>query len=136
MLESSYLPTLRVLCNAPDVSPLQEVDIFHVSRFILSLTRQGLQKSNGQTFYTHNNLAFAILAEILSPESKIDQEALIKSLMNLHIQIEDDTSKQNLLEAVENVAKMVCLLKMMSYCYSEFSSCIRCIIIYNRTFIR
>ncbi|XP_019888432.1 condensin complex subunit 3 isoform X2 [Ooceraea biroi] len=106
MLENSYLPTLRVLCNAPDVSPLQEIDIYHVSRFILSLTRRERQK-DGQTFYTHNNLAFAILAEILNPESKIDQETLIKSLTNLHIQIEDGTSKHSLLEAVENVANMI-----------------------------
>lgn len=107
MLENSYLPTLRILCNAPNVSPLQEIDTYHVSRFILSLTRGG-QTSSVQTFCMHNNLAFAILAEILNPESKIDQEVLIRSLTNLCIQIEDDISKQNLQEAIENVTKMVC----------------------------
>ncbi|KYM96379.1 PREDICTED: condensin complex subunit 3-like [Cyphomyrmex costatus] len=108
MLESAYLPTLQVLCNAPDFSPLQEINAYHVSRFILGLTRRGCQKSSGQTFYTHNNLAFAILAEILNPESKIDQEILIRSLTDLCIQLQDDNlSKQNLQKAIKNVTKMV-----------------------------
>ncbi|KAL6264149.1 hypothetical protein P5V15_004228 [Pogonomyrmex californicus] len=107
MLENAYFPTLRVLCDAPDISPLREIDAFHVSRFILSLTGRGCQKASRQTFYTHNNLAFAILAEILNPESKIDQEILIRSLTNLCIQIEDDTSKQNLQKAIKKVTKIV-----------------------------
>jgi condensin complex subunit 3 len=123
MLESAYLPTLQVLCNAPNVSPLQEIDIYHVSKFILNLTRRGLQKPDGQTFYTHNNLAFAILAEILNPESKIDQETLIRSLTNLHIQIEDEPSKQNLQEAIENVTKMVCFCLYSSNYLYKIESC-------------
>lgn len=107
MLESAYFLTLRALCDAPDVSPLREIDVYHVSKFILNLTRRGYQKSGSQTFYTHNNLAFAILAEILNSESNIDKHILIKSLTNLYIQIEDTQSKQNLQEAIENVMNMV-----------------------------
>ncbi|KYQ51533.1 Condensin complex subunit 3 [Trachymyrmex zeteki] len=108
MLENAYFPTLQVLCNAPDISPLREINAYHVSRFILGLTKRGSQKNSGQTFYTHNNLAFAILAEILNPESKIDQEILIRSLTDLCIQLEDDNlSKQNLQKAIKNVTKMV-----------------------------
>lgn len=107
MLENAYLPTLRALCDAPDISPLQEIDTHHVSRFILSLTKERCQKSNGKMVYTHNNLAFTILTEILNPESKIDQETLVRALPNLHVQIEDDSLKQNLREAVENVTKTV-----------------------------
>ncbi|XP_011050713.1 PREDICTED: condensin complex subunit 3 isoform X2 [Acromyrmex echinatior] len=108
MLENAYFLTLQVLCNAPDISPLREINAYHVSRFILGLTRRGCQKSSGQTFYTHNNLAFAILAEILNPKSKIDQEILIRSLTDLCIQLEDDDlSKQNLQKAIKNVTKMV-----------------------------
>jgi len=107
MLEGAYFPTLQVLCNAPDISPLREINAYHISNFILSLTRRRYQKTSGQTFYTHNNLAFAILAEILNPQSKIDQEILIRSLTNLCIQIEDDLSKQNLQKAIKNVTKMV-----------------------------
>ncbi|XP_067204623.1 condensin complex subunit 3 isoform X2 [Linepithema humile] len=107
MLENAYLPTLRALCNAPDISPLQEIDGYHVSRFILSLMKQKCRKSNGKPLYNHNNLAFTILAEILNPESKIDQEILVRSLPNLYIEIEDSQSKQNLREAIENVMKTI-----------------------------
>jgi len=110
MLESAYFPTLRALCDAPDVSPLREIDIYHVSKFVLNLTRRGYQKTGVQTFCTHNNLAFAILAEILNSESNIDKDILIKSLTNLHIQIEDAPSKQNLQEAIENVTNMVYII--------------------------
>lgn len=101
MLESIYFSTLRVLCKAPDTSPLQEIDPYQVSRFILNLTR------SDKGSYIHNNFAFAILAEILNPESEIDKETLVKSLPNLNTQIEDGPSKQNLQEAVKNVRSMV-----------------------------
>lgn len=115
MLERAYFPTLRALCNAPDVSPLQEIDIYHVSKFILNLTRGGYQKTGVQTFCTHNNLAIAILAEILNSESNIDKDILIKSLTNLHIQIEDALSKQNLQEAIKNVTNMVYINSLQFY---------------------
>ncbi|XP_020300506.1 condensin complex subunit 3 isoform X2 [Pseudomyrmex gracilis] len=101
MLESIYFSTLRVLCKAPDTSPLQEIDPYQVSRFILNLTR------SDKGSYIHNNFAFAILAEILNPESEIDKETLVKSLPNLNTQIEDGPSKQNLQEAVKNVRSML-----------------------------
>lgn len=110
MLENAYFPTLRALCDAPDVSPLREIDIYHVSKFILNLTSRGYQKTGVQTFCTHNNLAFAILAEILNLKSNIDKDILIKSLTNLHIQIEDAPSKQNLQEAIEKVTNMVYII--------------------------
>lgn len=103
MLENVYFSTLRVLCKAPDTSPLQEIDPYHVSRFILNLTRS----DKGSGSYVHNNFAFAMLAEILNPESEIDKETLVKSLPNLNTQIEDGPSKQNLQEAVKNVRSMV-----------------------------
>lgn len=120
MLENAYFPTLRVLCNAPEISPLQEIDVYHVSRFILSLIRRGSQKSGEQTYYAHNNLAFAILAEILNPASKIDQETLIKSLTILCIQIEDGPSKENLQEAIEKVTNMVCHFYYVSGFFESF----------------
>ncbi|XP_025155533.1 condensin complex subunit 3-like [Harpegnathos saltator] len=107
MLESAYFPTLRVICNAPDISPLQNIDTYHVSRFILTSIRRSSQKFGKQVFDTHNNLAFAILAEILNPDSAIDQETLIKSLMVLCVQFEDGPSKGNLQEAIEKVTNMV-----------------------------
>ncbi|KAL0123746.1 hypothetical protein PUN28_005921 [Cardiocondyla obscurior] len=108
MFENAYFPTLRIICDAPDVSPLRDINAYHVSKFILNFIRRGYQKNKGQeSFDVHNNIAFSLLAEILNPESKIDHEILIKSLPNLCIQIEDEVSKQNLKKAINNVIKMV-----------------------------
>ncbi|XP_076666914.1 chromosome associated protein G [Andrena cerasifolii] len=103
MLEEAYLPTLQILCKAPDISPLHEIDPCLVSRFILNLTRHEIRKPNGNNYCVHNNLVFTILAEVLNPMSSIDQQTLIKSLKYLHLEIDDNTTKQNLREAVDKV---------------------------------
>ncbi|EFN80114.1 Condensin complex subunit 3 [Harpegnathos saltator] len=107
MLENAYFPTLRVICNAPDISPLQSIDTYHVSIFILTSITRNNQKFGKQMFDMHNNLAFAVLAEILNPDSAIDQETLIKSLTVLCVQFEDGPSKENLQEDIERVTNMV-----------------------------
>ncbi|XP_025154872.1 condensin complex subunit 3 isoform X2 [Harpegnathos saltator] len=107
MLENAYFPTLRVICNAPDISPLQSIDTYHVSIFILTSITRNNQKFGKQMFDMHNNLAFAVLAEILNPDSTINQETLIKSLTVLCVQFEDGPSKENLQEDIERVTNMV-----------------------------
>ncbi|XP_078038064.1 chromosome associated protein G [Augochlora pura] len=108
MFEEAYLPTLQVICNAPDTSPLQEIDPYEVSKFILSLTRFKICKSGRENYYCpHNSLVFIILAEVLNPMSSISYGILIKSLRNLHLEIEDNVTKENLLSAIDKVAEMV-----------------------------
>ncbi|OAD60372.1 Condensin complex subunit 3 [Eufriesea mexicana] len=106
-LEEAYLPTLQTLCNAPEISPLQEIDPYEVSTFILNLTRLGIRQSGAENYCVHNSLVFTILAEILNPVSNIDQETLVKSLKNLNVEFDDITSKENLLEAVNRVTEVV-----------------------------
>lgn len=110
LLEEAYLPTLQILCNAPDISPLQEIDPYEVSRFILNLTRLETRKPGGENFCAHNSLVFSILAEVLNAESNIDKETLIKSLKDLHLELDDNTSKKNLQEAIDKVMEMVNIL--------------------------
>ncbi|EFN80068.1 Condensin complex subunit 3 [Harpegnathos saltator] len=105
--ESAYFPAVRVICNAPDISPLQSIDTYHVSIFILTSITRSSQKFGKQVFDMYNNLAFAILAEILNPDSTINQETLIKSLTVLCVQFEDGPSKENLQEDIERVTNMV-----------------------------
>ncbi|XP_033356774.1 condensin complex subunit 3 [Bombus vosnesenskii] len=107
LLEEAYLPTLQILCNAPDISPLQEIDPYEVSGFILNLTRLETRKPGGENFCAHNSLVFSILAEVLNTESNIDKETLIKSLKDLHLELDDNTSKKNLQEAIDKVMEMV-----------------------------
>ncbi|CAL7949788.1 unnamed protein product [Xylocopa violacea] len=105
LLEEAYLPTLQILCNAPEISPLQEIDPYDVSCFILNLTR--LSKPGVENYCVHNSLVYTILADILNPNSRIDKKTLIKSLPNLHLELDDDASKQNLREATKKVSEMI-----------------------------
>ncbi|KAK2582335.1 hypothetical protein KPH14_004672 [Odynerus spinipes] len=106
MLEETFFPILRILCNAPDSSPLQEINPYDVAMFILNLTRNR-EGSKMYTYRVHNSLAFAILAEILNPNSKIDKHVLIKCLRNLHLEIDDNVAQQNLEDGTEKLLLMV-----------------------------
>ena len=125
LLEEAYLPTLQTLCNAPDISPLQEIDPYDISRFILNLTRHELRKPGTENYCAHNNLVFTILAEMLNTTSKIDQETLIKSLKDLHLDLDDDTFKKNLQEAVNKVMETVNILHT-NYCLSYTTNLYLC----------
>ncbi|XP_033333688.2 chromosome associated protein G isoform X2 [Megalopta genalis] len=105
MFEEAYLPTLQVICNAPETSPLQEIDPYEVSKFMLSLTRFKCSKSG--IYCPHNSLVFVILAEVLNPMSSISRGVLIKSLRNLHLEFEDNATKENLVSAIDKVAEMM-----------------------------
>ncbi|CAD1469487.1 unnamed protein product [Heterotrigona itama] len=120
LLEEAYLPTLQILCNAPDISPLQEIDPYDISRFILNLTRHELRKPGTENYCAHNNLVFTILAEMLNTTSKIDQETLIKSLKDLHLDLDDDKFKKNLQEAINKVMETISVSDKQLLKYFEF----------------
>ena len=107
LLEQAYLPTLKILCKAPEISPLKEIDPYDVSRFILNLTRFVNPKSGVEHYRSHNNFAFMILAEILNRNSKIEVTVLIRSLKDLCIEIDDNTSKENIREAINKITEMI-----------------------------
>ncbi|XP_076748823.1 chromosome associated protein G [Xylocopa sonorina] len=107
LLEEAYLPTLHILCNAPEISPLQEIDPYDVSSFMLNLTRFRISKPGMENYCVHNSLVYSILADILNPNSRIDKRTLIKSLPNLQLELDNDTSKQNLREAAKKVSDMI-----------------------------
>lgn len=106
MFERALIPTLQTLFNAPDISPLQEIDPYEVTLFLLAMTKR--RSINQRTNYcSHTNLAFVILAEILNPNSHIDKETLIKSLKHLEIIVEEGVVKDNLSQAVDKVLNQV-----------------------------
>ncbi|XP_035740285.1 condensin complex subunit 3-like [Vespa mandarinia] len=108
MLEEAFFPVLKIICNAPEISPLQEINPYNVAAFILNLTRnRGKGSESMNTYCVHNNLAFAILAEILNSDSKIDKDVLIKCLKDLDIQIDDNLSQEDLKDGIEKVSLMV-----------------------------
>ncbi|XP_053986177.1 condensin complex subunit 3-like [Hylaeus volcanicus] len=107
MLEEAYLPTLQILYKAPDFSPMQEIDPYDVSKFILNITRTGICRHSTKNYCAHNNLVFTIFLEALNPDSYIDQKMLIKSLQNLHLEIDDDTTKESLRQLIKKVLDTV-----------------------------
>ncbi|KAL2745812.1 Condensin complex subunit 3 [Vespula maculifrons] len=108
MLEEAFFPVLKIICDAPEISPLQEINPYNVAAFILNLTRnRGKESESINTYCVHNNLAFAILAEILNSDSKIDKDVLIKCLKDLDIQIDDNLSQEDLKDGIEKVLLMV-----------------------------
>ncbi|XP_043504256.1 condensin complex subunit 3 [Polistes fuscatus] len=107
MLEEAFFPTLKIISNAPDISPLQEINLYEVAVFILKLTSNRGKGSNMNAYCVHNNLAFAILAEILNSDSKISKDVLIKCLKDLDVQVDDDLSQKNLKDGIEKVLLLV-----------------------------
>ena len=103
ILEEAYLPTLKTLANAPEMSPLQEIDTLRVSEVIIGLTCCAIHNN----YSTHNQLTYTILNEILNPDTEILLEVLIKSLRLLDVQLDGENLKNDILAALDNVEEMV-----------------------------
>nr|XP_056711326.1 condensin complex subunit 3 [Euleptes europaea] len=114
--EEAYLPTLRILFNAPASSPLSEVDASNVSELFVDLTRpSGLNQSaqasqDVQGLTVHDNLAMKICNEILVDPSAPDVRIYTKALSSL--ELNKDFSKDLLIlldEVLEAVKDKTCL---------------------------
>ncbi|CAI5783685.1 condensin complex subunit 3 isoform X1 [Podarcis lilfordi] len=87
----AFLPTLKILFNAPASSPLSEVDAANVSELFVDLTRpSGLDHSaknsrNYQGLTVHDNLAVKICHEILMDPSAPDVRIYVKALSSLEL---------------------------------------------------
>lgn len=114
VLEEAYLPTLKIIANAPDTSPLQEIEILRVSQVIIGLTASNISN----TFGIHNNLTFIIITEALSPDPEIPIDVLIKSLKHLDVQFESQDSKRNILEALDQLENVVIDMFKQIYPYT------------------
>ncbi|XP_053258747.1 condensin complex subunit 3 isoform X2 [Podarcis raffonei] len=87
----AFLPTLKILFNAPASSPLSEVDAANVSELLVDLTRpSGLNEraknsQNYQGLTVHDNLAVKICHEILMDPSAPDVRIYVKALSSLEL---------------------------------------------------
>ncbi|XP_060134955.1 condensin complex subunit 3 isoform X2 [Zootoca vivipara] len=104
----AFLPTLKILFNAPASSPLSEVDAANVSELFVDLTRpSGLHQSaknsrNYQGLTVHDNLAVKICNEILMDPSAPDVRIYVKALSSLELN-KDFT--QDLLVLLDEILK-------------------------------
>ncbi|XP_012266256.2 condensin complex subunit 3 [Athalia rosae] len=102
MLERSLLPSLRILANAPDKSPLLEIEPIKVAQLILHLTNP-IDRVGPLAYCAHNNLALAIIAEALNADSEIDLQVLVRSLRYLNVKLENDSMIEELLAATDSL---------------------------------
>ena len=93
-METSFIPTMRVLFDAPVTSPLSEIDTEDVGMFFVHLTREDLlqdydsnkkdtQAEESTNTTVHDNLAMAVCNEILSSPEGYQSRTLIKVLTSL-----------------------------------------------------
>ena len=97
-LESAFIPTMKILFDAPVTSPLADIDTEDVGMFFVHLTREDTLQSFKDTAgkkvvaelestntSVHDSLAFAVCNEILSSPDSFQTKVLIKILTSLQL---------------------------------------------------
>ena len=97
-LESAFIPTMKILFDAPVTSPLADIDTEDVGMFFVHLTREDTLQSFKDTqskkavaevestnTAVHDSLAFAVCNEILSSPDSFQTKVLIKILTSLQL---------------------------------------------------
>jgi len=93
-MEAAFIPTMKVLFDAPVTSPLAEIDTEDVGMFFVHLTREDMLQSfdpnvketnilESSTTTVHDSLAMAVCNEILSAPDSFQTKVLIKILTSL-----------------------------------------------------
>merc|ERR1719225_2270803 len=92
-MEEAFVPTMKILFDAPVTSPLAEIDIEDVGMFFVHLTREDMLQSydpekksvflESSTTSIHDSMAMAVCNEILSTPNSYQTKSLIKVLTNL-----------------------------------------------------
>merc|ERR1719370_2522945 len=91
-----FIPTMRVLFDAPITSPLNEIDVEDVGMFFVHLTREDMLQSHdankrpvdilaSSTTSVHDSLANLVSNEILSAPDAYQSKVLIKVLTSLQL---------------------------------------------------
>ncbi|NXN62984.1 CND3 protein, partial [Himantopus himantopus] len=108
--EEAYLPTLRILLNAPATSPLSEIDVHNVSELLVDLTRPSGLKPQSKTSQdyqdstVHDSLAMKICNEILVDPTAPDVRIYTKALNSLEL---SSSSTENLLVLLNEILEKV-----------------------------
>merc|ERR1719186_1654536 len=93
-MEAAFIPTMKVLFDAPVTSPLAEIDTEDVGMFFVHLTREDMLQTfdanaketnmlESSTTTVHDSLAMAVCNEILSAPDSFQTKVLIKILSSL-----------------------------------------------------
>ena len=93
-MEDAFVPTMKILFDAPVTSPLAEIDVEDVGMFFVHLTREDMlqtfdkekQSKNileSSTTSIHDSLAISVCNQVLSCPDGYQTKVLIKILTNL-----------------------------------------------------
>merc|ERR1719186_225118 len=93
-MEAAFIPTMKVLFDAPVTSPLAEIDTEDVGMFFVHLTREDMLQTfdanaketnmlESSTTTVHDSLAMAVCNEILSAPDSFQTKVLIEILTSL-----------------------------------------------------
>ena len=93
-MEDAFVPTMKILFDAPVTSPLAEIDIEDVGMFFVHLTREDMLQSYNKDKVTtniiestttsiHDSLAVSVCNQILSAPDGYQTKVLVKILTNL-----------------------------------------------------
>jgi len=93
-MEAAFIPTMKVLFDAPVTSPLNEIDTEDVGMFFVHLTREDMLQNfdankkdvnilESSSTTVHDSLAMAVCNEILSSPDSFQTKVLIKILTSL-----------------------------------------------------
>ena len=94
-IEDAFVPTMKILFDAPVTSPLAEIDIEDVGMFFVHLTREDMLQSYDKDKATattpqeststsvHDSLAVSVCNQILSAPDGYQTKVLVKILTNL-----------------------------------------------------
>ena len=133
-IEEAFLPTLKILFNAPVTSPLVEVDVEDVGMFFVHLTRvdmlQNYDNSKSQepnllessTTTIHDNLAMSLSNQILSDPGNFHTKVLVKILCSLVITHNNYVHLKELKVLSESLLKSIKERSCLRYSNAFYSS--------------
>nr|ANO53996.1 cap-g [Eyprepocnemis plorans] len=108
LLEEAFLPVLKVILDAPEDSPLAEVDENEVVSLLINI-----MKSRGQA-NVHNSLAVRLCTEILKHPENYYNKVYLKTLVNLSLSL-NDALREDLKNLAEQMHKVILEKSLINY---------------------
>lgn len=106
IVEDAFIPTLQTIANAPSNSPLVDINIDSLIKFLVMITNL-YSKNLTNELYTHKNLLISLGNEMLKLSNDIKEIPLyLKSMLLLDIPYDDNIIMQDLKKQAENLLEV------------------------------
>lgn len=100
---------MKTIFEAPHTSPLIEIDLFDVGRFIIQLTEEDFLKADTKCDEgnPHDEIAFTLCNEIISNPESYHSRTLIRLLLTLRPSFSDSVKIRELKKLQEQMVELV-----------------------------